>query len=201
MVDSTGPWIIIGIALAAAVEPFLDPSAFAALPRGLEIPLFALLGMPIYVCASGSTPLVAVLLAKGVSPGAAIAFLLTGPATNLTTFGVLGRLHGRRTALLFAGTTALFAVLIGYAVELVLPASRIELPPLHEHTATLLQWAALACLAALYLVSLARQGVRGFVGQVIAPHSHTDPIETCCATDRRDPHDEHAHAHGHGHAH
>ena len=45
----------------------------------------ALFGMPAYVCASGATPLVAVLIYKGASPGAVLAFLLTGPATNITT--------------------------------------------------------------------------------------------------------------------
>jgi hypothetical protein len=195
MVDGTAPWILVGIALAAALEPLLDPRSFAALPQLLEIPLFALIGMPLYVCASGSTPLVAVLLAKGVSPGAAIAFLLTGPATNVTTFGVVGRLHGRRTALWFAGTTAVCAVLLGYAVELLLPAASVDLPPLHEHGATALQWAALIALSALYLVSLFRQGVRGFVGQVISSHAHAEPAEACCAHDHHDEGDVHAHAH------
>jgi uncharacterized protein len=199
MVDSTAPWILVGMALAAALEPLLDPATFASLPQVLEVPLFALLGMPLYVCASGSTPLVAVLLAKGISPGAAIAFLLTGPATNLTTFGVVGRLHGRRAAFVFAGTTALFAVLIGYAVELFLPVTAIELPPLHEHAATPFQWSALALLGALYLASLFRQGVRGFVGQVMAPHSHTEPAEACCGPTSREADDGHGHAHGHAH--
>jgi hypothetical protein len=192
MVDSTAPWILVGIAMAAAAEPLLTPETFAGLPQLLEVPLFALIGMPIYVCASGSTPLVAVLLAKGVSPGAAIAFLMTGPATNLTTFGVLSRLHGRGTALAFGATTAVFAVLIGYAVDGLMPATGAALPDLHEHAASWWQWAALVALALVYLVSLFRQGVRGFVGQVIAPHTHGHGAEedACC---------DHEHAHGHAH--
>ena len=193
MVDSTGPWILVGLAMAAAAEPLLSPETFAGFPQWTEVPLFALVGMPIYVCASGSTPFVAVLLAKGVSPGAAIAFLMTGPATNITTFGVLSRLHGKRTAIAFAGTTALFAVLLGYAVDALLPTAAAALPDLHEHAGSWWQWAALGALALVYLVSLFRQGVRGFLGQVIAPHSHGDE-DDCCDHDHGHDHD-HAHAH------
>src|SRR5262249_52536105 len=107
MVDSTAPWILVGLGLAALLGPWLSAGGVEGVPRALEVPLFALIGMPLYVCASGSTPLAAVLIAKGVSPGAAIAFLLTGPATNVTTFGVLARLHSKKTAALFALTTAL----------------------------------------------------------------------------------------------
>ena len=94
LVDNTAPWIIFGLIIAAVVAPILDLSAFQDLPLGLDVLCMALLGMPIYVCASGATPLVAVLVLNGLSPGAGLAFLLTGPATNATTFGVLRRLPG-----------------------------------------------------------------------------------------------------------
>ncbi len=193
MVDNTGPWILVGLAMAAVAGPLLSADQFARLPAAADVPLFALIGMPIYVCASGSTPFVAVLLAKGVSPGAAIAFLLTGPATNITTFGMLSRMHGRRTALLFAGLTVFFAIGLGYAVNLALPAvTAAELPALHEHEATLFQQVCLGLLAALYLASMFRLGVRGFVGQVIAPHSH-EGEEGHCDHDAEPGHCDHAH--------
>ena len=197
MVDATAPWLIVGIAVAALADPLIRSETLTSLPAGLDVPLFALIGMPIYVCASGSTPLVAVLLGKGTSVGAAIAFLLTGPATNLTTFGVLTKLHGRRAALLFAGLAVVVAVAIGYAVNLTLPASAAaSLPALEEHAPSTFKTVCLALIALLYLVSLFRQGVRGFLGQVIAPHSHDD----------HDDHGDACHAHGDesdhvGHAH
>ena len=101
-VDHTTPWILIGLAVAAFAEPLLDGESVARVSSWIDVPVFAALGVPIYVCASGATPLVAVLLHKGVSPGAAIAFLLTGPATNLMTFGGLRGLHGRGVVALFA---------------------------------------------------------------------------------------------------
>lgn len=117
LVDDTAPWLVLGIAIAAVAWPLLDGEWLAAIPPWLQVPAFALLGLPVYVCASGATPIAAVLVAQGVSPGAAIAFLLTGPATNVTTFGVLSQLHGRRTALLFATAMAAGAVLLGLGVD------------------------------------------------------------------------------------
>ena len=40
------------------------------------------LGIPMYVCATASVPIAWALIHQGVSPGAAFAFLVTGPATN-----------------------------------------------------------------------------------------------------------------------
>ena len=97
-VEDTGSWLLAGLGIAAILTPHLNPDLLRSLPAGVDVPIAALLGLPLYVCASGSTPLAAVLVAQGVSPGAAIAFLLTGPATNITTYGVLSSMHGRRIA-------------------------------------------------------------------------------------------------------
>jgi uncharacterized membrane protein YraQ (UPF0718 family) len=171
MVDGTAPWILVGLGLAAALEPLLSADEFGRLGAGLEVPLFALIGMPLYVCASGSTPLAAVLIAKGASAGAAIAFLLTGPATNITTFGVLARLHGRRVAVAFAAVTVAATIALGYAINALAPGAASTVPiDLHEHGATWLQIASLVALGAVFAVSFLRQGTRGFVAQVISPH-------------------------------
>jgi hypothetical protein len=74
----------------------------------------------------------------------------------------------------------------------VLPNVGGALPDLHEHSATWWQWASLGAIGLVYLVSLFRQGVRGFSGQVIAPHSHGDEEESCS-------HDHHEGGHAHAH--
>ena len=168
VVDTTAPWILVGLALAAVVEP--SHSAWVdLLPAGFgQVELFALLGMPVYVCASGATPLVAILIYKGVSPGAALAFLLTGPATNVTTFGILTQLHGRRIALAFGAGIACLAVLAGHVVNAWGPA--LPGTPLHHahSSSTGLQEISLAALALMVASSLLRRGPRGFVGQLFA---------------------------------
>lgn len=161
LVDDTAAWIIAGLLLAAAAMPYVEQVYWARLPDVVEVIAFAALGMPIYVCAAGATPLVAVLVAGGVSPGAAIAFLLTGPATNLSTFGVLRDLHGVRTALAFAVATTAGAVVLGLTVNAVAPGDlAARVPAGHAHEAAAYEYASLVLLAGLYAASLLRKGGR-----------------------------------------
>ena len=172
-VDHTSPWIMIGLAMAAFAEPLLDGEAVTRVSTWVEVPVFAVLGVPMYVCASGATPLVAVLLHKGVSPGAAIAFLLTGPATNLTTFGVLRSLHGRRLAGLFAAGMVIVPTLIGGAVNMLLPREHPEsLHAMVHEPATMIQMVSLALLAVLVAISLVRHGPRHMVAQLVTSGVH-----------------------------
>lgn len=180
------------IAIAGATIAGFHAHALADLPRGIDVPILALLGVPSYVCAAGATPLMAVLRHKGLSAGAAIAFLLTGPATNLTTLGMLARIHGRRTVAVFALVVSGSAIALGFAVNALLPDAPAM--PLHGAAAEASGVFSSACLLVLTLVgvaSLFRQGVRGFLAQVIggehghAPspsemqaHSHGEPVPT-----------------------
>jgi hypothetical protein len=192
MVDATAPWILVGLGLSALLEPWLSAEALGRVAPALEVPLFALIGMPLYVCASGSTPLAAVLIAKGVSPGAAIAFLLTGPATNVTTFGVLARLHSRATAAVFVLVTAGCTILLGYGANALIGSSGAALAEhLHEHGAGWLELTSALALLALFVVSLLRQGTRHFVSQVVSPHGAGE----------QHAHDNDHGDHGHGHEH
>ncbi|HZI03324.1 MAG TPA: permease, partial [Archangium sp.] len=172
-VDHTAPWILVGLGMAALVEPLLAAEWLSRLPPGLDVPLFALLGVPSFVCASGATPLVAVLLHKGLSPGAALAFLITGPATNVTTFAVMSRLHGRKVTLAFGAVVALTSIGLGLALNALLPAQTgLVHQPQHAEHEGLVEWAGLVLLGALFLASLLRQGPRGFLTQLLPGADH-----------------------------
>jgi uncharacterized membrane protein YraQ (UPF0718 family) len=168
VVDHTAPWIILGLLIAAVAAPMVETGLLGQIPRGLDVVFFALVGLPIYVCAAAATPLVAVLLAGGVSPGAALAFLLTGPATNVTTFGVLAQLHGRRTAVTFSVTIIGLSLVLGWIVNLVIPqVSGLPVTEMTPEGASLLQKAALGILLLAVLASVVRRGARGFVGEIV----------------------------------
>jgi len=167
LVDGTAAWIIAGLALAAFVMPHAEAVLWARLPDVLEVLVFALVGMPLYICAAAATPLIAVLIAAGVSPGAAIAFLLTGPATNIATFGVLGQLHGRRHALAFAVIAAAGAIALGLLINLAAPTFAAQVPVSHRHESGLLQWGSLVLLTLLYAASLLRRGGRAFLSDLV----------------------------------
>ncbi len=199
LVDSTAPWIVLGISLAAALSPLVDDGTFLGkIPDWLEVPVFALLGLPVYVCASGATPLAAVLIAGGASPGAALAFLLTGPATNATTFGILGDLHGKRAAILFAICVGLGAIGCGYAVDAILDEVTVGVAEhIHlDHSSHAGEEGSfgskelfLGLLALLFLMSIFRKGPRPFLTQVFGLPSESTEEEgaSCCSSQEPDP--------------
>lgn len=73
--------------------------------------------LPVYVCATSSTPLAAVLLSLGIMPGAVLAFLLVGPATNLTSLVVQKRILGLRTTVTMTLVVIVCAIGLGIAVD------------------------------------------------------------------------------------
>jgi hypothetical protein len=185
--------VVFGLGVAAVAAPILQGSILNWLPPGVEVLMWALVGIPVEVCASGATPMVAVLVAAGVSPGAGVAFLLTGPASNLSTVGVLARLHGRRTALAFAAMTLVVAVVLGVLVNLALPGYQVPSKTSaagHEHG--LGSEIALYAVAIAMLASLLRQGPRAFLGQI---------LELAAGSGLGHSHDhDHDRDHDHGHA-
>ena len=208
VVDATAPWIAFGLLVAAIAHPLLDTSALGGIPRLLQVPAFALLGLPIYVCASGATPLVAMLIAHGASPGAALALLLTGPATNVTTFGMLRDLHGKRLAISFGVAVAGLAIGFGWLVDALWQANA-TIPPLAPHVDhdDLGGFAALA-LAMVFAGSVVRTGPRAFLAAVLPAgagsahghdHDHDHDHEHDHGHDHGHDH-EHDHGHDHGHA-
>ena len=190
----------MGLLLSALLMPYIDREWIASLPAGIDVPIAALIGLPLYVCATGSTPLAAMLLVMGLSPGAVLALMLTGPATNVTTFGVLAKLHGGRVAVVFALTMWIGAIGLGYLVNAFLPQPVVSgIGGIHEHTHS--GWLWLGLLGAVFLFSLLRQGVRPFLERLFESPANLAHGEApgCCGDA---PHDhDHHHGHHHGHAH
>jgi len=103
-----GKPLLVGLAIAALISTVVPDDFFAArLGRGLPAMLvMMLIGIPLYVCASASVPVAAALILKGLSPGAALVFLITGPATNAAALTTIWNTLGRRTAILYLLTVA-----------------------------------------------------------------------------------------------
>jgi hypothetical protein len=79
--------------------------------------IMLLVGIPLYICASASTPLAASLVAKGMSPGTAFVFLLAGPATNAATITMDTRFLGKRSATLYVGMIFLCTLASGILLD------------------------------------------------------------------------------------
>jgi len=114
-------WFIVGLLLAGVIT-VLIPDAFikSYLGGGLSSMLLMLvIGIPLYICATASTPVAAAFLLKGVSPGAALVFLLVGPATNVTSLSVLVGLLGKRAVALYLTSIAVVSVICGLILDAV----------------------------------------------------------------------------------
>lgn len=114
-------WFSIGILLAGIVTVLIPEDTISQyLGGGLSSMLIMLLfGIPLYICATASTPIAAAFILKGVSPGTALVFLLVGPATNVTSLSVLTGLLGKRATGIYLASIAIVSVLCGLAVDLI----------------------------------------------------------------------------------
>ncbi len=120
--------LLVGVALGGLI--------FLAIPsdlmnyeyaRWLSYPVMVLVGIPLYICASASTPIAAALVAKGFSPGAALIFLMTGPATNTGTIAIVASQFGARFASVYVGSVIAVTVVLGIIVDLLLLAFGLSL--------------------------------------------------------------------------
>ena len=141
--------LVIGLLLAGLIAALVPNDFFAGyLGSGFTAMLVMLvIGIPLYVCATGSVPIAAALMVKGISPGAALVFLMTGPATNAATISTIWKVLGRRTALLYLLTVCLTALATGAALDFTL-ARAIELGH-GSHGAMLPPWFNQVCALAL----------------------------------------------------
>ena len=107
--------ILIGFLVSGLIATAVPDELFAShlSSNWMAMGLMIVLGTPLYICATASTPVAATLIAKGLDPGAALVFLLVGPATNVTTLLVVTRLLGKKTLLIYLACITGVAVAAG----------------------------------------------------------------------------------------
>jgi uncharacterized protein len=115
-----GKFLLIGIGVAAVISAVVPMNYFSgSLGSGFAPMLLMMaIGIPMYVCSSASVPIAAALMATGISPGAALVFLMTGPATNAATITTIWKELGRRTAVIYLSTIAVGALASGFILDL-----------------------------------------------------------------------------------
>lgn len=119
MVSNVSKWLCIGLVLGALIAAFVPNDFFLALR---EYPLLCMLAvlvlaMPMYTCATGSIPLALALVAKGITPGAALVLLMAGPATSIASMLVVGKSFGKRTLAAYLVSIAGGALFFGFVVD------------------------------------------------------------------------------------
>ncbi len=114
MIADTAKWLFIGLTAATLVTAYVPQSFFLQWGDGVVAMLImVVVGLPMYICATASTPVAASFLFAGLSPGAALVFMLTGPATNIATMGVIKEQLGLRSLVAYLVGVIVTAILAG----------------------------------------------------------------------------------------
>ncbi len=151
-----GPVLLLGVVIAGALASFVHERSLAAYIGGGagSILIMMAAGVPVYVCATASVPIAAGLMHLGASPGAALAFLIAGPATNAATFTTIVKVLGKTTAFLYLATIAVSAFGFGLLMDVLFPLAGAELPALGSHAHESGGWVyTLAACALLVLIA------------------------------------------------
>lgn len=133
--DDIALWLFIGLVLAAAISAII-PDDFFTMYVGnkyLSMLIVLLVSVPLYVCATSSVPIAAALMMKGLNPGAALVFLMAGPATNAATVTVIGRTLGIKALTGYLVSIIGGALFFGILIDNFLPAQWF-MPVMNEHS-------------------------------------------------------------------
>lgn len=128
-------WLVIGLALAAFISILIPDDFFTGVIGNDIIGMLVILAasIPLYICATATVPIAAILMIKGISPGAALVLLMAGPATNAATLTVLNKVMGRKTTLSYLFTIITGALFFGLLIDNLLPREWFDLKGLDAH--------------------------------------------------------------------
>ncbi|GAB6058068.1 SO_0444 family Cu/Zn efflux transporter [Desulfonatronum parangueonense] len=170
LLDDISAWIFAGLAIAGILIAFMPPEAMAAYGSGLLPMLFmAVVGMPLYICATAATPIAAGMLLVGVSPGTVLVFLLTSPVTSMATLGIYRREMGNKALGCYLFGIVFTAVLLGILVDQAVAWRDVDvvgqIGAVQEIMPQWLEWSSLA----IFIV-LAVRPVRSRIGSWFTRH-------------------------------
>ena len=192
MMEDVGKWLVVGLLVAALITVAVPNEWLAALHeyKLLNMLIVLAVAIPMYVCATGSIPIAVSLMAKGLTPGAALVLLMAGPAVNSASMLVIGKVFGRRTLTLYVTSIIIGAMLFGLGIDYLLPQEWFEVNSRIADTCchapevlSWMDWMWIALLAVLLLNALCRH----FIGGGHHDHCHCHECHeggTCCATDK-----------------
>ncbi len=154
VIRSIWHWLVFGILVSAALTTWLPDDLFASPGSAAMSFMFALLiSLPLYVCATASVPIAAALVASGMPTGAALVFLMAGPATNVATIAAVREGFGQRPFLVYLGTVVLGSAGFGVLYEVFLGDLGVSRATASmEHTQP--WWATTSAVALLGLIAV-----------------------------------------------
>jgi len=147
MISDIGRWLLVGVVIAGIISAVIPPDLLDQyVGTGfLSYLVMLVVALPLYVCATASTPIAASLLLKGLSPGAALVFLLAGPATNGATITVMLKSLGKKAAFLYVFSIVVCSLGLAFLVDQLYIAAGIDITAVvSEVGETLPHWVGVA---------------------------------------------------------
>ncbi|MBX2842117.1 MAG: permease [Flammeovirgaceae bacterium] len=156
-------WLVIGLLIATLISVLIPEDFFVDYLGNEYLGMLLLLAasIPMYVCATGSIPIATVLLMKGLSPGAALVFLMAGPATNAATITVIGKTMSKKSLVIYLLTIIISALGFGIFINEFLPKEWFLLMDhrtIHDHSSKTVLWNSFQSLCSVTLVVLMVNG-------------------------------------------
>ncbi|MDH4182709.1 MAG: SO_0444 family Cu/Zn efflux transporter [Nitrospinota bacterium] len=170
LMDDLAGWLAVGI-LAAGVVSAMIPEGFLDRYAGqgfwtMLVMLAA--GVPMYICATASTPLAAALMLKGLSPGAALVFLLSGPATNISTIIIIRKFMGGRSLAIYLAAIAVGSITAGLALNWLYIALGVDASATLGQATRIFPWQAELAAALIFMVLAGRSLLSWAMGGLVA---------------------------------
>ena len=190
MMQDVGKWLVVGLLIAALITVAVPNEWLAALHdyKLLNMLIVLAVAIPMYVCATGSIPIAVSLMAKGLTPGAALVLLMAGPAVNSASMLVIGKVFGKRTLWMYLLSIIIGAIVFGLGIDYLLPqewftvqAGFATLGEECTHGLSVMDWVWIVLLVGLLINAFWQ-----------AHHGHG-----CCCGEHHHEH-EHKHKHEHG---
>jgi len=156
LIDDIIVWLAIGLIFAAIIRTFLPEEFLLSYGSGLPAMLLMIaISIPMYICATASTPIAAGFIMAGLSPGTALVFMMAGPATNISTLGVIKNEMGSAVLTRYLLGVAVCAIGFGSFLDFSLNYFSINIGEQMQHSHELLPyWFGLTCAALIALLAI-----------------------------------------------
>lgn len=170
LIEDIGKWIALGVIIGGVISYFI-PAGFIHKYLGnpfLAYPLMLLIGIPMYVCATGSIPMVAPLILKGMTPGAGLVFLFAGPATNTATLSFVAGEMGRKSLITYLASIVAGSLIFGLLIDLIWNISGQDIGLISGGMQMLPDWLSISSaiiLSALILKSFIKKPAQKVTGE------------------------------------
>ncbi|MCK5695267.1 MAG: permease [Desulfobacula sp.] len=172
LTDIAKPFII-GIFIAGIITFFFpdDLTAWANDHQFLSMLMMLAAGIPMYVCATSSTPIAAALILKGLNPGAALVFLLAGPATNAATINIVKNIFNTKALVIYLSMISICSLAMGFFIDWIYTVSGVQASAVVGQASEIIPYPVQLVSALILTTLIAYNGL--FNMKQVAKHAHS----------------------------